>query len=254
MSGAFNAGCDSTPKRGPTVQLPPSPYSGGGSAILAIAPLRNESGTSAADELGLTDMLAEQFQTVPGFIVLPTNRTLAAMGALGLGAVDSPAQAMALGQALGADALVIGTITAWDPYDPPRLGLTVALYSRTDRAGAQRPSAVNPAELRRAARDASPAVEWTSAGPSSIVPLMLDASDGATRERVRRYAEGRYDPVSALGWRRYTASMRLFSKFACFEAAERLIDMERSRLAALAPPEPAAPAAGSTPQASATRH
>src|SRR5262249_27091316 len=76
-----------------SVPAPDSPYSA--PAVIAVAPCRNETGTTVFDELEFTDALVEQLQDVKGLVVLPTNRTLGAMRALRLGSIDTPSQAFA---------------------------------------------------------------------------------------------------------------------------------------------------------------
>lgn len=214
----------------PSAQLPAHPAPQG--AIWAVAPLRNESGVSIVDELAFTDTLVAEMSDAPGIVVLPVNRTLAAMRALNMPSINTPAQARELARALGADAVVVGAITAWDPYEPPVLGISLALFDGTGRAGA--PRGLNPDDdpmtLRGMTTDGSMNAERRSDEPLAVFAAVLDASNGATRELIRAYAEGRHDPSSALGWKRYTASMSLYAKFACFEASKRLIASERTRM------------------------
>lgn len=223
------AGCGTNGKRNPSVQAPASPYGESG-VVWAVAPVRNESGTSVFDELAFTDALVEQLAEVEGLVVLPTNRVIGAMRALGLASIDTPDQAFVLAGALRADGVIVATATAWDPYDPPKIGVTLGLFARSDRMKLPALEPVNPEQLQSAASEPRIASDFSRTGPVSLVSAMLDASDTAVRGRIRRYAEGRYDPVSALGWQRYTASMRLYAKFACFEIVEQLIASERSRV------------------------
>src|SRR5690606_14752642 len=96
--------------------------------IWAIAPLRNESGSLYADGVKMADHLAYQLENAEQLDVLPVNRTLRAMNALGMRQINTRQDAMRLLQTLGADALVVGNITAYNPYDPPRLGIALELY------------------------------------------------------------------------------------------------------------------------------
>jgi len=209
-----------------------SPYSAQNPVVWALAPLRNESGTSIANELALSDALVNEIQQVSGVQALPVNRAIGALRVLGLGSIDTPEQARALGAALGADYVLVGTITAYDPYDPPTLGLTLALFEmRTGPAPSPIASEWDPLATRGQPTDrmvvpGSPA----SDEPVAVVAELLDAADGAVRARVRRYALGRSDPTSALGWQRYIKSMGLYVKFASFEFTQRLLDSERVRL------------------------
>ena len=96
--------------------------------VWAIAPLRNESGSVQANGHTLADHLARQLENASNLNVLPVNRTLAVMETLEIAQISSPAQARQVLASLNADALVVGTITAYDPYDPPKLGLAIELY------------------------------------------------------------------------------------------------------------------------------
>lgn len=207
-----------------------SPYPSHRGVVLAVAPLRNESGVSLVDELAVSDALVSEAQQVVGLSVLPVNRTLAGMRALNLGTVSNEAEALALCRVLGADAIIVGTITAWHPYEPPVIGLSLGLLGAGPEVEAGQPAAIDTFALRAAATEGTVGDARVAARPLSAVSEVLDASNGGTLLLVRRYAEGRHDPDSALGWRRYTASMSLYAKFACHEMTRRLLEAERQRL------------------------
>lgn len=200
--------------------------------VWAVFPLRNESGTSAASSAAISDAIVAAAAQTRGLRVLPLNRTLEAMMALQLERLDGPDDASALAEAMGVDGLILGSITAYDPYTPT-LGLSLALYIRP---GALQTGA---AQLDLDAR----ALVWqptdyafftTSAyedRPASAVSEHLDGKSHAVQLAVRDFAEGRSDPVSSLGWRRYLASMGLFTEFAAWHTVGRLLDHEWIRLA-----------------------
>jgi hypothetical protein len=208
-----------------------SPYNSMQQDVLwAVAPLKNESGVSIVDELAVADTLAAQIQQVRGISVIPVNRTLAAMQKLGLAQISSPADARTLAASLGADAIVVGNITAWDPYDPPEFGLQLGLYSTANNLGA---AMVNPRALEAATTDYELPTSTQQNAPSSIAAEHLDASNHEIQQAIMIYAQGRHDPSQPLGWRRYIASMSLFTEFGCHRLTERLLDSERLRLARL---------------------
>ena len=148
--------------------------------------------------------------------------------ALGIPDVRSPGEARALARALGADAILVGSITAWHPYEPQRIGLNLALYARTS---AMSPEDVDPIQLRHAVTD-SQITPGAGAGdlPLSAVAEVLDASNHGVVADVRRYARGRHDPRSAIGDEIYLKSMERYTQFACFRMVESLLRRERSRL------------------------
>lgn len=219
------------PPARPTVLA--SPYPAEREVVLAVAPIRNDSGVSLVDELALSDTLVNEVQGVEGITVLPVNRTLSGLRAMKMAGISSQSDAVALCKTLGVDGLIVGTVHAWHPYDPPVIGLSVALYGVNDRMSAPASVQVDARSLRSAATDRPVADVPAPNGPLAALSAVLDASDGNTRALIRSYAEGRYDPDSALGWQRYTASMALYAKFACYEMTRRLLESEQTRLLGL---------------------
>lgn len=212
----------------PDVLAYPGPEAGG-DRLWAVVPLRNESGTSAVDPLRLADQLSASITEVRGLRALPTNRVLDAMRALEIGIIDDPAQARALAQALGVDGLVLGSITAYDPYNPPTIGLSLALYDRTgeDASG----EALDPRRLSYQPNAYSYFPRTTRQSiPVSSVAMHLDGRNHAVLQRVREFAEGRHDDRGAFRWRRYLASMDLYERFAAHAAIGDLLEGERLRL------------------------
>ncbi|MCA3006414.1 MAG: hypothetical protein LW650_01725 [Planctomycetaceae bacterium] len=225
---AATGGCASQPElSAPEVQV--APYGTAGNEIVwALAPLRNESGVSQVDVLAVSDTFVGVLTEVRGITCLPMNRTLAAMRALEMASVNSPTDAKRLAMMLGADGVVVGTITAWEPYDPPKLGMNVALFAR-DGAMATAPTGVNPVSLANSPVDTRPA--GFAERPLAVVSEHLDGKSHEVQMDVRRYAEGRHEDTFALGWRRYLASMELFTQFVANHLTARLMQSERLRLA-----------------------
>jgi hypothetical protein len=69
--------------------------------------------------------------------------------------------------------------------------------------------------------------------PAAVASAHLDARDHGVLAAIKAYADGRHDPVSALGWRRYTASMDLYTQFATQHLVSALLTQEHRRLGAL---------------------
>jgi len=237
LFAAVLAGCVAGQKPWPSDPLElVAPYSGtsvGGEVVWAVAPFRNESGVSVADELRVSDRVVEQIREVRGVSAVPLNRTLEAMAALGMAEVSSARQARALATRMGVDGIVVGTVTAWSPYEPPEIGLTVSLYARGgDAMRVLDTAGVDPMELVRSGRGlvTDPGTGEEPDGPLSTVSAHLSGSNGAVRSRVERYGTGRADPNSATGWEGYLTTMSRFERFAAFEMVGRLLSAERERL------------------------
>ncbi len=203
-----------------------------GDVLWAVAPPRNESGVGLLDPLIVADALAATFQEVRGISVVPVNRTIGAMQAMGISEVSSAADARRLALELGVDGVVVSSITAWNPYKPPRLGLSLALYGRpgSDRL-VERAADVDPRRLTSSTSERRLPNAGAGDQALSVAAEHLDAANHEVLMAVRAYAEGRSDPQTALGWRGYLASMQLFTKFACYQLTGRLLNEERLRLA-----------------------
>ncbi|MFP4145247.1 MAG: hypothetical protein ACLFV3_08895 [Phycisphaeraceae bacterium] len=215
------AGC--TTDANPT---PRSPYAE--RQLWAVAPLANESGSLHADGVTMADHLARQLEAAPGVQALPVSRVLAAMESLDMPELTSPDDVQQLCRTLGADALVVGTITAYDPYDPPRLGLTIELHGGDNHAAATR---LDPRELTRASRGSQPgAAQPAERGPLSTVSGSFDATDPAVRAELEDYAAARTEAGVEDPARLYLLSIDLYSEFVSHLVSSRLLQAESLRL------------------------
>ncbi len=211
----------------PTVHA--SPYdTTRGDALWAVVPLVNESGSTVLDEFLVTDAVIAAVHEIRGVSALPLNRTFQAMQALGIGRVATPDEAKRLAEELGVDGIVIGSITAYDPYNPPKLGLSLALVTR-ERDGS--PAGVNTlADVRRLQTSATDQSVLNASSfsdrPGATASVHLDARNHDVLLDIKQYAEGRNQHVSALGWRRYLASMDLYTHYAAWRAVGRLVESE----------------------------
>ncbi|GAB4197126.1 MAG: hypothetical protein Kow00105_11240 [Phycisphaeraceae bacterium] len=225
----LTAGCHYRgPKKPQAVQ---APY--GERQVWAVVPLRNESGSQYADGIKTADRLAQRLETVGGLDVLPVNRVLAAMQALELASLDSPSDVSNLRTVLGVDAVLVGSITAYDPYDPPKLGLAVELYFDPRRSSAQ---TTDVRKLVRAPTDdlAQPAEPIRPGPPVSVVSGFYDASDPDVHERLVAYAQqrGALDKLHEKhGWRLYQIDMDLYTEFVIDSVSRQLLLVEAQRLA-----------------------
>lgn len=201
-----------------------------GDVLWAVVPLRNETGTTALDTFEISDKVVAAVAQVRGIRTVPLNRTIAAMRALDMPELKTPADARILATEMGVDGLLLGSVTAWDPYEPT-LGLALALYARP---GAMQEAwrGLDVRALRYQPTDYQyfPRTAFADA-PASVVAVHLDGKNQEVQMDLKNYAHGRHDPTSALGWRRYLASMGLFTEFATWHAVSRLLEHEALRLA-----------------------
>jgi hypothetical protein len=195
-------------------------------ATWAVAPAINLSGQREVDPLLQADLVYEQVQQVRGLTVLPVNRVAEVYSALGIQQVESAEQAALVCDLLGCDALLVPTVTAYDPYDPPKLGASLHLFRKPGTYA--RPANVDPRELARAA---SPPVEQSLPQEAEFVQAvgMFDAANGSVREALLGYARGRNDPVGPMGAKEYLVSMDRYCGFVYQSLTGELLRQSRLR-------------------------
>lgn len=194
-------------------------------ATWAVAPLINESGVSVVDELAMADVIAREVQKIVGINALPVQRVLDGMRAMNIGVIDSPATARSLARIIGADGIIVGSVTAYDPYNPPILGLTLQLY--TAQAARLPDDLVD--QLGTAASDTSLGGFAIADAPISSAAVVLDASDNGVRLDLEQFALGRTETNSALNWKRYLVVMDLYTQYVADRVLRDLLREERTR-------------------------
>ncbi|UCD74722.1 MAG: hypothetical protein JSV91_13155 [Phycisphaerales bacterium] len=195
--------------------------------LWAVAPFANESGVSAVDANRVADLFTEQAQQADRINTVPVNRVLEAMQRLQMPAVQTPGDARTLMNVLDVDGLIVGTVTAYDPYRPPKLGLAVELHARDSEAYARR---VDPWELVRSGRGDPAPGELGPANPVAQAAGVFDAHHHDTLMRLRHYARGRDEPQSAYGPDIYLVRMELYTQFVCHQLIGDLLACEQSRI------------------------
>jgi hypothetical protein len=95
---------------------------------VAVAPFFNLSNEPTLNGDEVADAYFAELQLVPGFEVVPVGVVKTAMLAHGI-ELAGPTDARRLAQVLDVDAVVLGAITDYTPYYPPRMGLKVEWYA-----------------------------------------------------------------------------------------------------------------------------
>ncbi len=201
-------------------QKPPPPYGREASLTLpgirrqvwAVAPAINLSGQREVDPLLQADLAYQQCQQINGLTVIPVNRVVEVYAGLRIERIQTQEQATAVCEILGCDALVIPTITAFDPYEPPKFGGSLQLF--------RGPRFIAPPEEAEA-EEAAAAAAAARANGAKVKPAtflqavgMFDASNGSVRDAVLDYAKGRHDPLGPMGTKEYFVSMDRYCGFA----------------------------------------
>ena len=124
-----------------------------GLSTVAIAPFFNLSQERAVDGRRFALAYYTELQKVPGFQVVPVGVTEQQIVDNGL-EMDKPEDVVELARILNVDAVVVGAVTDYDPYYPPRIGLHVEWYS--DDQWTFSPGIPTDPETRTRWRDALP--------------------------------------------------------------------------------------------------
>lgn len=206
-----------------------SPY--GERQVWAVAPLRNESGSGYADGLAMADELTRVFEQVEAIDALPLNRVLEAMDAMRLPAVETRNDAIALREALGVDGLIVGSMTHYDAYDPPKLGMSLDLYAAP---GVERDKPINIRGLSWAPTSDKAGIRrdmlYRDDQPVTTVSAYFDAGGVGTKQLLDAYAYGRGTTPDTLHERRlHTINMNLFQQFVSHEMGSQVIWAEWQR-------------------------
>jgi len=250
LSIAF-AGCDSDkPKPQPLEYSLYNPWPS--VQTLAVAPALNMSASKDFDPLTVSDALFVEAQQVKGFTVLPVNKTLVAMERMGIRSIDSAQTAQNLVRFMGVDGLLVPVITAYDPYRPPMVGMTLQFYgsesARLAMVGPRPapPGSAKPADEPQAiqitgtplpANTTTPAPArninhanseiYANKEPIVQVSAVFKATNQTVLAELRDFARGRTDSESALQEDRYLADVDAYMRFVCHAMVRRLLELQQ---------------------------
>lgn len=223
------SGCNSREKA-PVTERIRNPWLG--PMRVAVAPALNYSGRFDFDPDIVADLMASELAAVNGLEVLPVSRTLAVLASQQRPAVESPAHAVEIAEALGADALLVFAITEYNPYDPPVVGIAAQLYGRPGL----RVESLDPVALSRSAQGGAVSGVAAADVPLAQASRVYNAAHESVAEAVREYAARRDADRSPFGENRYFVSQRHYLRFCCHATIKELV---QSRVAPDAVADPA---------------
>lgn len=211
--------------------------------VWAVAPATNLSGEAGIDPLLQADLLFAQLQTVRGIRAVPVNRVAEAYAGLRISGIASAEDAQAVCLAVGADALIVPSITLYDPYDPPRVGASIQVFAAdgTRLQGGELPGAVAARQAMRTATDDAVTARWQMDRPIAASGDFLqqagvfDASHGSVRGAALRWSAGRSDIDGPAGGREVFLVADRYTSFVYHALLGRLMDeLAQRRTAATA--------------------
>ncbi|MBC8352646.1 MAG: hypothetical protein H8E66_11690 [Planctomycetes bacterium] len=95
---------------------------------VAVLPFYNQSNDPTVDQDLVALAYYNELQAIPGFEVVPVGTTKRLLVASGI-ALETPEDFQALARYMDVDAIVEGSVTEFDPYYPPRMGLSVRWHA-----------------------------------------------------------------------------------------------------------------------------
>lgn len=122
---AISSGCSAFPDRvvQPQYHNPfPQLYK------IAVLPFYNQSDEPTVDGDAIAMAYYNELQTIPGFEVMPVGVAKQLVRASGM-QLQRGSDFQQLAERMGVDAVIIGSITEYSPYYPPRIGLAVDWYA-----------------------------------------------------------------------------------------------------------------------------
>ncbi|MFH1416915.1 MAG: hypothetical protein ABII12_01320 [Planctomycetota bacterium] len=200
------------------------------SRTFAVAPILNFSGEFDLDPVKAADLLASELSHVEGINVLPVNRVVALLATENKAQIESPAHALAVAEAVGADAIIVAGIIEYDAYTPI-VGLAVQVYTRGSQPS--RP-ALDAVTASRQARPMTLAEMADALNPAGQVQAVYNGSHKHIVDAVQRYGRSRSEGDNPLGWRQYLKVQPLYLRFCWHDAISRLMEQESMRQAILA--------------------
>lgn len=151
---------------------------------VAVAPFFNLSAEPTADGRQFALAYYNELQSVPGFEVIPMGVVEGAMQDNNL-TLDGPGDAQRLAQLLKVDAIVVGAVTDYSPYYPPRCGLQIEWY------------AANPCFC---AIPPGYGLPWGTQAEEKIPPsVIFDAKMAMARAQLKHGAQPPCEPETADG-------------------------------------------------------
>jgi len=98
---------------------------------VAVLPFFNQSENPYVDPDLVAERYIHELQTIPGFEVVPLGFAKNVMAASGIRG-DTRGDFRKLARLMQVDAVVVGSVTEYDPYYPPRMGLAVDWYAASE--------------------------------------------------------------------------------------------------------------------------
>ena len=187
---------------------------------LAVLPVYNQTGQPTFDGEEFGTVLATELLKVPGYRVVRP----AALRAAGQTVPRTAEEALRLGRTLKADAVLVVAVTDHQPYDPPRIAVSVQLFRTSPRgmSGSELDRLVESASWKRGPLEmsADKAGHWIAAFEE-----LFDAREERVRGKIRQYARTEHESDSGfLEEREFLAVQSRFFQFVSSQILRRALE------------------------------
>ena len=190
---------------------------------VAVVPFKNDSGSEHFSTITMTDEFYTELASVQDNIqVLSVNHVLAAQHKLGISKIKDTDDLSAIADELGADALFVGSVTRYQPYPPPLIGIVVQIYEqrRPDQIELPDSKEFDPGDLSR-----QPTPFELNAGPllAPVVQVndVFDAADKDIARLIKQYSAQKMED-SPLGAEKVKTSIE-YMRFVSHQVIGRLL-------------------------------
>ena len=186
-----------------------------GVETIVVAPMMNLSTTRDVDLIEATNTLASELQQVRGVTVVPLGRVYQYLSENRLATVGSPEEARQLAKAFGAQACIVAAVTEYDPYNPPRLGLAVQMFTVGQLPPPSGTPGFDPVQAEQAGMPLA-APQTGEARPRDVLSHVFSGRNLEVEHLAQRYARERLADSSPFGWRRFVADQHEIVRLSCY--------------------------------------
>ena len=195
-----------------------------GVQTIVVAPAMNLSTSSNVNITDVTNAMASELGQVEGVNVVPLGRVVQYLADNKLATVGSPEEARELARVFGAQATIVMAVTEYDPYNPPRMGLAVQMYTAGDLPA---PAATDGFDPVAASRSAAPfAVGEAANRPRDMISRVYSGRNAETEILAKRYSRERMADDTPYGWRRFLVDQSEFQRLCCYGIIREMMGEE----------------------------
>ncbi len=190
---------------------------------VVVAPAMNLSTRPGLDTVQVTKAFISELQQVEGITVVPVGRVYQYLQQQGMATVGSPEEARALAGVFAAQATVVLAVTEYDPYDPPRMGLAMQMYT-TGTSPSPGGADFDPVG---ASRSAVPfPVTDDQPRPRDMISRVFSGRNREVEELAKTYAARRLSDDSPYGWRLFLVNQREFQRLCSYGIIREMMGHE----------------------------